>query len=450
MNEGMPSGDAWTLPLTRDSARVLSSVAWQVANRLADPGLVQAAVRAAVGQTAFPRAVYWEPHGVAQGDAGLAIMCQYLDACFAGQGWNVVGHEYLSRAARCAARAEHLSIGMFSGLAGLAFAAWSLSRNGAHYQRLLTEVDAALVPRAVAAARQLTQQRHGVSVGTYDLISGLSGVGAYLLCRRDSPQGADALREVLTALITLTGEQDGLPRWHTPFTALADEAMARDYPNGNLNLGLAHGIAGPLALMALSLRDGPKVEGLRDAVAHVAGWLASHRADDPWGVGWPSVITLPPIAGSGATSTPRPSRTAWCYGTPGVARALWMAGVALDDPDLCALAVDGMTSVYRRPLPNRGINSPTFCHGIAGLLQVTLRFAHDTGDPIFAAAAVSLSEQLLELYQPNRLLGYASLEPGGQQVDQPGLLDGAPGVVLVLLAASCAVKPTWDRLFLLA
>ena len=109
-----------------------------------------------------------------------------------------------------------------------------------------------------------------------------------------------------------------------------------------------------------------------------------------------------------------------------------------------------MEAVYRRPIDERRIDSPTFCHGIAGLLQVTLRFAHDTGLPVFSQAASELTEQLLAMYDPERALGYCSIEPGGNLVDQPGLLDGAPGVALVLLAASSNVEPTWDRLFLLS
>jgi hypothetical protein len=48
------------------------------------------------------------------------------------------------------------------------------------------------------------------------------------------------------------------------------------------------------------------------------------------------------------------------------------------------------------------------------------------------------------------VLGFRSLEPAGNAVDQAGLLDGAPGVALVLLAAATDAEPTWDRLFLLA
>jgi len=106
--------------------------------------------------------------------------------------------------------------------------------------------------------------------------------------------------------------------------------------------------------------------------------------------------------------------------------------------------------VYRRPLSARQIDSPTFCHGVAGLMQITLRFAHDTGLPQFREAAQALGSQLLSLYDPKTLLGYYSLEPGGNRVDQPGLLDGVPGVVLVLLAAATDVEPAWDRLFLLS
>jgi hypothetical protein len=48
------------------------------------------------------------------------------------------------------------------------------------------------------------------------------------------------------------------------------------------------------------------------------------------------------------------------------------------------------------------------------------------------------------------MLGYRSWEPSGRKIDQPGLLDGAPGVLLVLLAASTTWEPRWDRAFLLA
>ena len=144
------------------------------------------------------------------------------------------------------------------------------------------------------------------------------------------------------------------------------------------------------------------------------------------------------------------SRAAWCYGAPGVARALWLSGQALEDNALCDLAVDAMAAVYRRPMADRQIDSPTFCHGVAGLLQVTLRFAQDTGQPLFRDAADVLCRQVLSEFSPDHALGFCSIEPEGNRVDHCGLLDGAAGVAMVLLAASTEQAPDWDRVFLLS
>ena len=97
----------------------------------------------------------------------------------------------------------------------------------------------------------------------------------------------------------------------------------------------------------------------------------------------------------------------------------------------------------------RLIDSPTFCHGVSGLLQITLRFARDTGLPAFADAAAELTGQLLDLYEPDTLTGYRNIEPEDRRVDNPGLLDGAPGVMMTMLAAATEQEPVWDRAFLL-
>src|SRR5262249_39219365 len=114
------------------------------------------------------------------------------------------------------------------------------------------------------------------------------------------------------------------------------------------------------------------------------------------------------------------------------------------------VAVSAMEAIFRRPVPARMIDSPTFCHGVAGLLAVTLRFARETGSTHFVAEAETLVGQLLDAFQPDSLLGYRNLEFGGNQTDHPGLLAGAAGVGLVLLTAATSVEPTWDRAFLLA
>ena len=447
--EGLP---AWEPMLPPDLAARALKVALDVAGRVRDRERIGLAIAAAPAQTAFPLAVHWQAPTLAQGDAGLALVCSYLDACAPEGEWDRPGHAYLASAGAAAELPPKLSAGMYSGLTGLAFAAWSLSRGGTRYRRMLASIDPLLLPLVAGQAEELIRaDGDGMSVSEFDVISGCAGAGAYLVSRRDDPGAVAALEAVLRALVALAGGGGPRPRWWTPAHLLFDEETAAMYPHGNLNCGLAHGIPGPLALLALAFARGIRVSGMEEAAERLAGWLATHRADDAWGVNWPYSV---PLTSEGlpdrSAKAYGPSRTAWCYGAPGVARALWLAGLAFARRAWRELALEAMQAVYRRPEAARYIDSPTFCHGVAGLLQISLRFAHETRLPVFTDAAADLTEWLMSAFEPDSVLGYRNWEPGGTRVDHPGLLDGAPGVLLTLLAASSPVEPAWDRMFLLS
>jgi hypothetical protein len=79
-----------------------------------------------------------------------------------------------------------------------------------------------------------------------------------------------------------------------------------------------------------------------------------------------------------------------------------------------------------------------------------LRFAHDTHDYVFTEAAQYLVERILSANEPDTIVAMRDVEPDGRKVDRAGLLTGAGGVALTLLAAATDVEPTWDRAFLLA
>jgi hypothetical protein len=470
-------------------------VASEVGSRVADPARVAAAVAAAARETAHPASVHWRDHAVGQGHAGLALLFGALDRHDPGRGWDRTAHQHLTLAARAIEGVARPPAGLFAGLAGLGLVASCLAGDGARYRRLLATLDQALVarvPALVAGPGAAGQARPaggpvgprargpdgGVAVRDVDLISGLAGVGAYLLLRRGRPGVEAALRRVLGSLVDLTGSDEDGPRWRTPPSQLSADERAR-YPDGYLNCGLAHGIPGPLAVLSLALRAGVDHPGLPGAVASTAEWLAAHRADDPYGPNWPNAV---PLTGAGpgrviadaGQATPAgpdptavanagqgnpaglgvvaPARVAWCYGGPGVAAALRLAGDALGSGggrhhDLAAAA---LSAALARPAEVARADSPSFCHGRAGLLAVTATFARATGDEGFRRAAAAMAAELVDRFDPAAPLGYRDREAGGRLVDQPGLLTGAPGVALALLGAAAPAEPGWARLFLLA
>ena len=97
-----------------------------------------------------------------------------------------------------------------------------------------------------------------------------------------------------------------------------------------------------------------------------------------------------------------------------------------------------------------------FCHGAAGNAHLFNRIFQATGDLAFEEAARFWLDQTLALRRPGEgVAGYSSWEPdeagdGGRWQEDSGLIGGAAGIGLVLLAAVSPVEPAWDRLFLMA
>ena len=453
-NATLSAAPTWRPVLAGRTAERAIRVATDVAARLNDPEVLASAIEAAMRQSSFPTTTRWDPSGIAQGYAGLALMAGYVDACL-NDGSDRIAHRHLAAAAHAAERNSYRGDGLFSGYGGLMFATWCLSHGGTRYQRLLASLKEVLLPRV--AAHAANGERSGISFGEFDVISGAAGVVAYLLPLREDPEVERALRVLLEGLTALLSDPgDALPPWYTPAAMLGDPKTIDQYPYGNLNCGLAHGVPGPLAALALAYRDGVRVDGMEAAIRYAADWVVEHRIADMWGVAWPYAV---PLTGDeqGATGVAPdsawrngPSRSAWCYGSPGVARALWLAGEALGDDALRALSVEAIDAVLRRPPAARFADAPTLCHGVGGILAIVLRFAADTGLESFADGARALCEQILDEYDPDALVGFRDLEPGGVRVDRPGLLDGAAGLVLALLAASSHAEPVWDRLFMLS
>lgn len=422
----MPELASWRPVLPPEQAQVAVDMAREVAARLARPGAIEEAVASSRQQAAEPRSVYWLPHGLAQGDAGLALLYGQLETCFPGEGWDRLAHVALERGARSAAVAS--GGGLFSGLPGLAVTADFLSRGGRRYQKLLQTLD-------VEIGRQVEERLDALrpdelAARDWDLVSGLVGLGA-AASRRRLPI-LERLRETLAELAAQTGPGAG---FFVAAERIENPGMRVDAPEGHLDLGLAHGIAGPLGLLGLT-RTGREHDA---ALERLAELLRQNRADDDWGPNWPAAAP----ARNGVLEPGPPTHAAWCYGAPGIARALWHAGYQAE-------ALEAMRAVARRPPPARRLASSGLCHGFAGLLVHALRFWRDTGDPAMEALSGEMATRLLEEWEPDSLLGFRPTEPGGRRVDRAGLLEGAPGVALALLAAATDREPSWDRAFLLS
>ncbi|WP_280395077.1 lanthionine synthetase LanC family protein, partial [Nocardia brasiliensis] len=285
---------------------------WGSVLPVATAGQAVAVARAVAHRLAAPESLPPLPDrpGLLRDGASGAAGCAVLLSRFDGGEWERAAHRCLTVAVRELEHADVRRPGMFDGLTGSAFGALLLSRDGTRYQRLLAELDRGIVRDATSRAAVLAHARRGLPFESFDLVSGVTGTGAYLLRRNAYPA---ALRAALTGLVAVCRWETDLPNWHTPAWSMAPKTpMAESFPGGVLNCGLAHGVPGPLALLSLAELSGVSVAGQREAIAVVGHWLAAHRADDAHGPNWPTGIPLP-----GTTAVETRPRNAWCYGGPG-------------------------------------------------------------------------------------------------------------------------------------
>ena len=179
------------------------------------------------------------------------MLAAFLDPVEPGCGWDSVGLDHLRRAVRGMEAEQSPAVGM-AGLTGLATAASSLSRHGGRYHTLLTTLESVIVERVEHMSQGVLRsrpRRAGRAVRRHHRIGRSS---RYLLGRVQSAPCRRALQTLPGSLIYLSEEDaDAVPHWHTNFLQSTDNLRGL-YPDGHVNLGMAHGNPGPLALLSLS------------------------------------------------------------------------------------------------------------------------------------------------------------------------------------------------------
>lgn len=441
----------WRALLSGEDAERARSVAHEVASRLTTPELLEGTLarsaRLLAEGGAQPRG--WAGPGLSGAGSSAAVLCAQLDRIEPDRGWDRRGHAALSAAAEIAGRGQ-TTLGLYDGLAGLGFSAALLAGARDRYGGLLESVDKLIAEAAGERSAELAVAR-GLSVAEWDLISGLTGVGVHLLGRRELPERRDALERVLAGLVELARDDGEPPRWSTPPDKLYTN-LRELTPAGNVNCGLSHGVPGPLALMSLALEAGVEVPGQAEAMRRTADWLAAQALPGRFGPEWPAAVPL--ADGAGPPARRGAALPGWCYGNAGVARALWLSSRALADRGLAGAALEALKVALARQRAERPLQAPTLCHGTAGLAQVSLRVAADSGDPEVASGARELCLELVDGFEPDAPLGYRDITVGKSEprlaVDDPTLLAGAAGTALVLLAVADDHDPEWDRALLLS
>lgn len=386
---------------------------------------------------------------VSGGAAGVALFFSYLDLARPGRSHDQTAFDFLEAAIDGLGRPDLLP-SLYAGFTGVA---WAVEHVQGLYDDgdeeaddLNSEIDQALLPLLATSPWPWD----------YELIRGLTGYGLYALDRLPAPSGAELLRRVVDRLAELVEERpEGTVTWHTPRT-LIPGAVASRLPDGQYNLGLSHGVPGVIALLAeivarpaaVAALGDERSEGVGRLLAGSVAWLLDQRMGGQRG--HDATTRYPAFVAPG--EPPLPTRTAWCYGDPGVACALLKVARVLGDDTLEAEAVETARRSFDRPVDRMGLDDACLCHGSAGLLHLANRFWQATAEPEFRDRALEWTVDTFARHQPGLgFAGFRNWHPGPPEagwLDTVGLLTGSTGIALTLLAAVSDVEPRWDRLLM--
>ncbi|WP_028647932.1 lanthionine synthetase C family protein [Nocardiopsis sp. CNT312] len=377
----------------------------------------------------------WWPQSLAHGAVGVALL--HIERARTGHGPWERAQTWLECAVSDGVDASP-EAHLYYGAPALAFVLHQAATVHLGYERELEQLDAA-VARIVAArleqahARMDTRGRLPV-LAEFDAIRGLAGLSALLLTR-DSYQ--DLLRRALVYLVRLTEPVTAPDGQQTPgWWASVDPAGKESpdlFPGGHANTGVAHGICGPLTVLASALRHGIEVDGHTRAISRILDWLDLWQRTDPDGVWWPYWITA--AQHRGEEEPVGPQRPSWCYGAAGVAHAQLLAADALGDTNR---SMNAQATLARTLTPQSAVGTTldtSLCHGYSGLALL----AHATG----TARVPALLAPTAEGHDPDDAVRRLLTRNG------IGLLEGAAGTATALHTLTTDPNPLGWASFLL-
>ncbi|MBS4192865.1 lanthionine synthetase C family protein [Bacillus sp. FJAT-49705] len=389
---------------------------------------------------------------LAVGYPGICILTAELDDIYPHEGWGLVGHEYMSYLQNLVNDGNVYSSSLWNGLSGIATAANILSKDRKKYANVTKVLNNYIIADLDTLLDKANANLGGqVDMYDYDVIEGLTGIGRYLI-QLDDSESRKATIKAVRYLVSLTNDilcdNHIVHGWYISQENQFLENEKNMYPKGNFNLGLSHGIAGPLSFLSSAYSSGIIIEGQKEAIEKIVSFYKTWAQKDQYGMVWPDRVKFEEFVSREKDDIPV-NNESWCYGIPGISHSLMLAAGALEDASLMKYSIDAFEEIFSRPESIWSIKSPTFCHGYAGLLYITQKFYLNNPNSQLEGFRTKLIKYILNQYNEELPFGFLDYDHrGGAQ--NPGLLLGTAGILLVLISLLKNETAEWDSIFLLS
>lgn len=228
-------------------------------------------------------------------------------------------------------------LGLYGGLAEVDYAVEYIKEKTGMFSGFSQQIHRLLIERTQNFVDYAFCDFENVSIIHYDLIFGLTGIGIRFLMKNDlSLEEKKLLKDIILYLEVLSGDvinenQLRLPRFYVKSKNQIREDEKRDFPNGNLNFGLAHGMIAPIIFMSKAYKRGIVVHNQKEAIYRILEYYKEFAKNIDSVLYWPTQISVEKFLEKNKNDDYRIRRASWCYGTAGISRGLFLVGKNLND-----------------------------------------------------------------------------------------------------------------------
>lgn len=265
-------------------------------------------------------------------------------------------------------------IGMFSSLGHQAFAVNLYHKKTGNVQKFARTLNELLLTLAAKKAQHMMDNNIATFASHYDCIAGISGI-LYYLIDQDELSNSYMMDSLIDYLVYLTDMHihsgDRVYNFHIPFDNLYTDLERKLYPDGYINLGMAHGIVGPLlALSKVADKHSNTVDGAINRIISIYDKYIDYIDKRPV---WPCYIGNYEMINKirpRYTSLLKIQRSSWCYGNVSIARGFQLTYRNIGNSHLEEKYYKYLESIIDTDIENYHLDNLGLCHGISSVLAV--------------------------------------------------------------------------------
>ncbi|MBU5483725.1 lanthionine synthetase C family protein [Clostridium sp. MSJ-11] len=328
-------------------------------------------------------------------------------------------------------------MGMIGGLGYMCFCVNLFSEKTGNLLKFSHTLNKLLFQESVKLTERLRRKKD-VNMNDYDMIAGVSGFIYFLLDFKWNLEEESQLKKLIEYLVELTKYHQymgcSVINFHLTKENLSREDEKLEFPNGNINFGLSHGMLGPLLALTKAHSKGMEVEGIESAINELFGIYDQFKIYHNDIAAWPTQLSFESYIKGEFEDNLRPVMASWCYGNTGIARGLQKAAQYMKYVQKEEVYKKDLINIINQPVDRYNLYETIICHGYSSVLCIRTMAYRDTKDKRFVETIEKDIDAVISIFYRNSDTSYDINKIIKKHFkDNMSLMLGAVGVALSLL-----------------